>query len=147
MDREENERCREGPGQDDARTIGEISAELVGRLAPDQALTARGIVRIIAPAGRRGETSGGGRAQERPRRARGGKGGALRAANDHAPTLWSLRASLGQGLTLTCATSLRCASLYAGMPIFRLLWTVETGASIMEATADVPPSASMIVLA
>ncbi len=35
----------------------------------------------------------------------------------------------------------------AGMPIFRQLWTVETGAEISEATAEVPPSASMMLFA
>lgn len=31
-----------------------------------------------------------------------------------------------------------------GMPILRQLWTVEIGASISLATAEVPPNASMI---
>lgn len=88
--------------------------------------------RIIAPASRGGSAGGG--ARVRP----------IEHSGDHAATCGT---GSGNSLPATWAASFRCAMRDAGMPIFRQLWTVETGASIMEATADVPPSASMMVFA
>lgn len=45
----------------------------------------------------------------------------------------------GRALPIDFATSLKCANRDEGIPIDRQLWTVETGASINLATAEVPP--------
>lgn len=50
----------------------------------------------------------------------------------------------GRAIPLFSAISLRWAKRERGMPIFRQLWTVDVGASIIVATALVPPSASII---
>lgn len=47
--------------------------------------------------------------------------------------------SLGRGLPATFAASRKWAMREGGMPIVFQLWTVETGASIRRATAEVPP--------
>jgi hypothetical protein len=47
--------------------------------------------------------------------------------------------SAGKGLPSDCATSRIWASLEDGIPDNRQLWTVETGALISLATAEVPP--------
>lgn len=60
---------------------------------------------------------------------------------DHAASLLtgsSVRSS-GSGRPSTFATRRKCAKREAGIPIFRQLWTVETGASISRAVAVVPP--------
>lgn len=45
----------------------------------------------------------------------------------------------GSGVPLAFAASLKCARREGGIPIDFQLWTVETGASIKRATAEVPP--------
>ncbi len=45
----------------------------------------------------------------------------------------------GKGLPIDCASKRKCARREAGMPFSRQLCTVETGASISRATAEVPP--------
>jgi len=47
--------------------------------------------------------------------------------------------SAGKGVPAAFAANLKCAMRDAGMPMERQLWTVEIGASISLATADVPP--------
>lgn len=45
----------------------------------------------------------------------------------------------GRGLPMDFATNRKCAIREDGMPFVRQLWTVETGASVSLATAEVPP--------
>lgn len=54
-------------------------------------------------------------------------------------TVDSAERSSGKGVPALAAAKRRCASRDDGMPIDRQLWTVDTGASISFATADVPP--------
>lgn len=68
---------------------------------------------------------------------RAGTGGGGNGAGHCA--LASLLCRLGKSLPIAFAAKRKCASREAGMPIVRQLWTVETGASINFATAEVPP--------
>lgn len=54
---------------------------------------------------------------------------------------------VGREVPAASATSFRCAKRDCGMPIFRQLKTVEVGASISFATAEVPPRASITATA
>nr|DAL41000.1 MAG TPA_asm: hypothetical protein [Caudoviricetes sp.] len=59
---------------------------------------------------------------------------------DHAACFGeSVARSSGKGVPACFAARRRCAILEAGMPIVFQLWTVDTGASINLATAEVPP--------
>ena len=78
-----------------------------------------------------------------PRPGRAGKGYGCRhhaaAASGWASAAGSAERSSGSGRPSALAARRRCAMREAGIPMFRQLWTVDVGASISLATAEVPP--------